>query len=253
MVVDVDFGSIEIAGGTGSKVLIQVTRRVSRGSKEEEEAFLSERPVLITQEGQTVTVKSRSESSPTWNIWRGFQRREARYTITVPEKFDIRAKTSGGSIRVSHCEGDLKIHTSGGGIDVGGGKGTLTGSTSGGSVSVKSFTGDMKVRTSGGSIHIDGAGARVEASTSGGSVSASLPKIAGPVRLETSGGSVTLHTSSDAAFDLDASTSGGGASSEIPVQVSGKPSRHQLKGPVNGGGERVQLRSSGGSVRVKKL
>lgn len=50
-----------------------------------------------------------------------------------------------------------------------------------------------------------------------------------------------------AAFDLDASTSGGGAGCDLPVTVTGKRSGcSRLKGPVNGGGKPVVLRSSGG-------
>ena len=52
---------------------------------------------------------------------------------------------------------------------------------------------------------------------------------------------------------LDAATSGGGVTSDLPVTVSGKIARDHLKGPVNGGGKPVVLRSSGGSIHVKKL
>lgn len=288
LVVDVDFGSIEVSAGSGQHVGIQITRRISRGSKSDEEDFLQERPVVVSQDGDTVTIRSKSENRTSWS-WKGLQRNEAKYVVTVPARFNAKLKTSGGGIevrdlegevkagtsggglkfarikgpldgrtsgggiRLNGCEGAVAIHTSGGGIEVDGGHGSLDGHTSGGSIQVKAFRGDLKVRTSGGGIRIEEAAGRVEASTSGGSISASLAKISDAVRLETSGGSVTLRTSPDAAFDLDASSSGGGASSELPVAVTGKPSRNHLKGPVNGGGRTVQLRSSGGGVHVKKL
>lgn len=287
LVVDVDFGSIDISVANGSKVGIQITRRVSRGGKEAEEDFLNSRPVLITQEGNTIAIRSRSESK-TLNIWRGGQKTEARYNITLPQTFDARVKTSGGSIdikdlrgdvnartsggglrfsnlkgpldghtsggsiRVSSCEGSLRIQTSGGGIDVESGEGSLEGRTSGGSVSVRRFGGPLKVSTSGGGIRIEEASGKIDARTSGGSVSATVATISAPVRLSTSGGSVTLSTSPDSAFTLDASSSGGGASSEIPVVIEGKPSKSHLRGTVNGGGNLVELRSSGGGVRIKK-
>jgi hypothetical protein len=55
------------------------------------------------------------------------------------------------------------------------------------------------------------------------------------------------------AFDLDASTSGGNVSSELPVSTTGKAIRGKLRGPVNGGGKSVILHSGGGSIQVKKL
>jgi hypothetical protein len=100
---------------------------------------------------------------------------------------------------------------------------------------------------------MDRVGGELRASTSGGSIKAVVPSpIPGPVRLETSGGSVTVTVGSDATFDLDASTSGGGVDSELPVTITGKASRSRLVGPVNGGGPEMRLRTSGGSIRVKK-
>jgi len=65
------------------------------------------------------------------------------------------------------------------------------------------------------------------------------------VKLGTSGGSVTVQVAGSSAFDLDAATSGGGVSSDLPVTVSGKIACDSLKGPVNGGGKPVVLRTSG--------
>ena len=51
---------------------------------------------------------------------------------------------------------------------------------------------------------------------------------------------------------MDAATSSGGVRSDIPVEFEGKPRRNVLNGVVNGGGPRVKLRTSGGSISVKK-
>jgi DUF4097 and DUF4098 domain-containing protein YvlB len=112
----------------------------------------------------------------------------------------------------------------------------------------------VHVETSGGGITIDGAVGKVEGSTSGGSINATL---AGPVsdgvKLETSGGGITLRVPANAAFDLDAETSAGNVNSELPVAVAGKKERDHLKGPVNGGGKTVWLRSSAGSIHVRRV
>jgi hypothetical protein len=100
---------------------------------------------------------------------------------------------------------------------------------------------------------MDDVAGTIRGSTSGGSVSASLPSVSDSVTLTTSGGDVTLRVPADAAFDLDAATSGGSAGCELPVTITGKKSGSRLKGQVNGGGRPVVLRSSGGDVRVKKI
>ena len=286
LVVEVDFGSIEVSSNAVDEVSIHVWRRVSRGSKADEQSFLDERPVTFTQEGSTVTVRSKG---PALKNWKGKQRVEAKYVIAVPSQFGARLKTAGGSIdlrdlqgafnastsggalkfarlrgpldgrtaggaiRMNDCDGALKIQTSGGRIDVSGGGGTLDGRTSGGSVAVKTFQGPVHVESDGGGIRLDDVAGKVYGATSGGSISASFSSLTEPVNLQTSGGSVTLRAPANAAFDLDASTSGGGTSSELPVTITGKKAHDHLKGPVNGGGKPVVLRSDGGGVQVKRL
>jgi len=252
LVLDVDFGSIEVATRSADQVAIRVTRRVSHEGKADEEAFLRDRPVTITQDGDTVTVRSKAANQGA-RSWKGRRRVEAKYVITLPAKFNVQLKTSGGAIEVKDVDGRVKLDTRGGDLRVQGGGGSLEGHTSGGSVAVKSFQGPVQVNTSGGSVRLDEVAGAVDGSTSGGSVSASLSAVAESVKLSTSGGAVTLRVPSGAAFDLDASTSGGSVGCDLPVTVTGKRSGSRLKGPVNGGGKPVVLRSSGGDVWVKTI
>lgn len=287
VVVDIDFGGIEVGTNATSEVIVDVWRKVGRSSKSAEEKFLKDNPVNFSQDAETVTISSKSKSRSGWSFM-GRNSNEAKYKITVPANFNARlgtagggievddltgdvkshtsggglhfarlhgplnGDTSGGGIYVKDCEGKLKINTSGGGIDVAGGAGSLVGDTSGGTVSVKGFHGPVHVETSGGGIRIEGATAKVEGSTSGGSIHAELVgPVSDTVKLETSGGGITLRVPANAAFDLDAETSAGGVSSDLPVAAVGKRQHEHLKGPVNGGGKTVWLRSSAGSIHVK--
>lgn len=288
LVVDVDFGSIDVTAQGTDEVVVEVWRKITRKNQADEEEFLQDHPVTFSQDGNTVTIRSRRKGAGGWSS-SGRSRTEARYTVTVPAQFnaqlntsgggiavsnlvgEVKANTSGGTlrfarvrgpldgvtsgggIRLSDCEGHLKIRTSGGGIDVSGGSGSLDGHTSGGSVALRRFQGDARVGTSGGGVTIENVVGQVEASTSGGSISAVLPSpVPGDVKLSTSAGGVTVVVPADAAFDLDASTSAGRVSSDLPVTVVGKTDRDHLTGTVNGGGKSVVLRSSAGSIRVRK-
>jgi DUF4097 and DUF4098 domain-containing protein YvlB len=288
LIVDVDFGSIEVNTNASSEVTVDVFRKITRSTKADEEEFLREHPVTFSQDGDTVTVSSHAKTKMTgW--WHGSQKTEGRYTITVPAAFTaqlktagggvtandltgevkaqtsgggfnfsrlhgtLNAETSGGSIHVRDCQGPLKVRTSGGGIDVSGGSGSLDGGTSGGTVTVREFQGPARVESSGGGITIENVAGKVDGSTSGGSISARFSSpLSDEVKLETSGGGVTLRVPENSAFDLDASTSGGSVNSELPVTVVGKVAHSHLKGPVNGGGKPVVLRTSGGSIHVRK-
>jgi hypothetical protein len=291
LVVDVDFGSIDVTTNTTDAVTVNVWRKVTRGSAEEEQKFLSENPVVFVQDGNTVTVRAHSKDKEKFHWFGGLKNRnEGKYIIQVPAQFNaqlntsgggiaasdvtgevkadtsggglqfarlhgpLNGDTSGGSIHVTDCEGPIKIDTSGGGIEVTDGAGTLNGDTSGGSITVKNFKGPASVDTSGGGITIENVAGKIKGDTSGGSIHAVLlSPVPGDVSLSTSGGGVTVKVPADAAFNLDAESSGGGVHCDLPVTVQGKREHDQLKGPVNGGGPVLHLETSGGGVHVEKL
>ena len=72
------------------------------------------------------------------------------------------------------------------------------------------------------------------------------------MQLETSGGSVVLEVDPDVRARLDARASGGNVRTDLPVTVQGEMDRGRLQGEVNGGGPLLTLRSSGGSVSIRK-
>jgi DUF4097 and DUF4098 domain-containing protein YvlB len=289
LVVDVDFGSIDVSTNAASaEIAVDLWRKVTRKNKDDEEQFLRVNPVQFLHDGNTLTVRCRTEEKNRWFSGWG-NRNEAKYTIRVPSSFNaklntsgggievsdltgsvnvntsggglrfarlhgpLNGDTSGGGIRVADCEGAIQVKTSGGGIEVIGGGGRLAGETSGGGVAVKSFGGPVSVETSGGGITIENINGKVKASTSGGPINAVLlSPVPGDVTLSTSGGGVTVKVAEQTAFNLDAETSGGGVSCDLPVTIQGKKENHRLKGAVNGGGPAVELRSSGGGIRIKK-
>jgi hypothetical protein len=291
LLVDVDFGSIDVTTNSTDAVTVNAWRKVTRDSAEEEQNYLSDNPVVIVQDGNIVTIRAHSKTKEKFNWFKGSKNRnEGKYIIQVPAQFNaqlntsgggiaasdvtgevkadssggglqfarlhgpLNGDTSGGGIRVTDCEGPIKIDTSGGGIEVTGGAGTLNGDTSGGSITVKNFKGPASVDTSGGGITIENVRGMVKGETSGGSIHAVLlSPVPGDVSLETSGGGVTVKVPADAAFNLDAEASGGGVHCDLPVTVQGKRERDELKGQVNGGGPVVHLETSGGGVHVEKL
>jgi DUF4097 and DUF4098 domain-containing protein YvlB len=70
---------------------------------------------------------------------------------------------------------------------------------------------------------------------------------------KTSGGDVKVTLPQSAAFDLDASTTGGEVKArELKITVEdGGVGKRKLVGKVNGGGPKLVLRSSGGDVTVR--
>jgi DUF4097 and DUF4098 domain-containing protein YvlB len=289
LMIDVGFGSIEVvASPDRTEVSVDAWRKITRWNSTDEESYLKENPIEFSQDGNTVIVHAPTHM--TWSWFSGWRNRnEARYIVRIPANFNATLKTSGGSITVSSVSGSVKVNTSGGslhfanihgpvdghtsggsieaadcdseihlgtsggGIEVTGGSGALSGNTSGGSITVKSFNGPVSVATSGGSITIETIQGKIKGHTSGGSVHAILlAPIPGDVDLSTSGGGITVTVAPDARLNLDAETSGGGVDCDLPLTVQGKIGRSRVTGTVNGGGPSVRLRTSGGSIHVRK-
>ena len=162
LVVHVDFGSIDVSTNSrGGEVIADVWRNVTRKSKNDEELFLRENPVVFQHEGNTITIRSQSKEKKRWfSGWRN--RIEAKYTIRVPAQFTAKLDTSGG-VTINSVRGKVKGETSGGSINV---------------VLLSPVPGDIWLSTSGGGVTVNvpgDAAFNLNAETSGGGVSCELP------------------------------------------------------------------------------
>ncbi len=289
LVVDVDFGSIEVTAGDSDKVVITAQRKIEASSKEKEEEYLKAAPIRVTTEGNKVIVrairKHDSFGAQLWNLF-GQHSTEARYTIRVPANFsadldtsggdistrgltgsmkadtsggdltfekihgEITADTSGGGIKLSGCDGHAHLDTSGGHIEVTDGRGNLTADTSGGNITVLNLAGNAKVESSGGKLRLANISGKLTAETSGGSISAILPaNVTEDIHLETSAGAINVLTPPKASLTIDAETSAGSVHSDLPI-ANMRSDDESLKGTINGGGRKLVLRTGAGSIEI---
>ena len=273
LLIDTDTGSIAVETSADNRMQVAVERSGSRAEELE---------VEFSQSGNTVEVHA--DFPGKWNWGRG---PKVRFVVTVPKQFNVDLNTAGGSIRVADIEGDVRIKTSGGSLNMGEIDGTVWGRTSGGSISLDGCSRAVDVNTSGGSINIGDVGADLKAHTSGGSVtigevagaadvntsggSISVAEVMGTInatssggsitatitgqpaadcKLKTSGGTVTATIASHLNLDISASCSGGKVSSDLQLGDEQK-SKRSLTGTLNGGGPKLVLHTSGGSVRIE--
>jgi len=269
LTMDVEGGSIEVDTEKGETVKVKVIRKARTSSESKAQEIFDDYKVDFDHSGSNVTIKSDYDRK----LFR-WQRISVRFIVTVPEKYDLNLKTSGGSISISEIEGEVKAKTSGGSLKFDMVKGPVWGRTSGGSITLEGCAGDADVKTSGGSIRIGKVEGEVKAitsggsinvkevmgtinaSTSGGSISAYISKQPkGDCSLKTSGGSISAHLAEDIKMDLDAKTSGGRVRTDFPVTVTikGELSRRKLQAKINGGGPELYLRTSGGSIKIYKI
>lgn len=279
LVLDADRGSVEVRTGNGNRVRVEVSQR---GASTDE--ILEDLDLSFSAEGNRVLIESRTRD-PWWSRWLQGRTSAPRFEIEVPNEFNLDLRTAGGSVDVGAIRGDVRARTSGGSLHFGAITGTVDGRTSGGSISLDSAAeadlqtsggsvrvGDVRgslrahtsggsirvmraveadVRTSGGSISLDAVASAIDARTSGGSITALLEEQPDrDLRLETTGGSVTLLVPETIAAEVDAS--GGRVTVDLPVSAGSTVARNQVRGTINGGGPLLQLRTSGGGVRLRR-
>ncbi len=211
---------------------------------------------------------------------RPFERRGsmgAKYVIRVPAKTELeRVITSNGTIRVEAIEGPVRLRTTNGGIRVFGVQGPLEATTTNAGVDVQELNGSVTLRTTNGAIKADGVRGFFEASTSNGGIEARLVETEGgrPVKADTSNGnidlsiesfkgndviattsnaSITVRLPRDAAANVRASTSNAFIKTDFEVATSGSISKNHLQGTINGGGPRLDLSTSNGSIHIVRM
>jgi DUF4097 and DUF4098 domain-containing protein YvlB len=207
------------------------------------------------------------------------------YELTVPPETRVRSQSGSGDQSIDDLLGPLDAQTGSGSIRAGRIGGPVTASTGSGRIELGGSRG-LDARAGSGSIHAEGVGGPVKARTGSGSVEivqtapgdvevstgsghVTVAGVQGAVRLQAGSGNITvegqptgewtIHTGSggvtvrvptNAAFDLDAETGSGSIETARPIQVLGRLSRRRLLGKVGGGGARLALSTSSGSIRI---
>ena len=273
LTMDVDRASIQVETGRAKQVEVEVLRKVGASDESRAKEILAKYKIDFHHSGSGVTIETDDHARKSGLFsWLKDAKLRVRFIVTVPAKYNLNLKTSGGSITVSDIQGDVKAKTSGGSLKFAYIKGPVWGRTSGGSIQLERCTGDADVvtsggslrlgtvegevnaRTSGGSIQVKEVMGTINAQTSGGSVSAAISKQpAGDCRLTTSGGSITVHLGENLKMDVEAKTSGGTVSTDLPVTLQGELSKRRLEGKINGGGPLLYLKTAGGSIRIKTM
>ncbi|HEU4624271.1 MAG TPA: DUF4097 family beta strand repeat-containing protein [Steroidobacteraceae bacterium] len=256
LTVDADGADISVMGGDGTQVVVHMKVEGSQSQ-------LNDLTLAAEASESGVTVKM-VRSKRGWFSWGNL---EGHIDVVVPRSYRVDAKTSGGGVRLTSIAGPSRMRTSGGEIIAKGIKGKLDGETSGGTVRLETIEGDVRAHTSGGSFYATDVRGDIDASTSGGDVR--LLRIDGKIRANTSGGGVQcelvganrgiwastsggnirLTVPKNVGATIDAESEGGSIRTDLPITTS-VIDEHRLRGAINGGGEKIYARTSGGNITL---
>ena len=163
----------------------------------------------------------------------------------------VHAETGSGDIEISTVKGAAYLNTGSGsirGTEIGGG---ITAQSGSGSIRLQqSAPGPVKVETGSGSASISGVKGTLYAETGSGGITAE-GQPTGDWVLHTGSGNLVVRIPAGLGFDLDAHSGSGGISTNHPITVEGKLSRHELRGKVGGGGLRMNLETGSGDIRIE--
>jgi len=162
----------------------------------------------------------------------------AKFILHVPRRAVLdRLATSNGGIRISQGSGPAHLHTSNGSVHVLGLEGSLDAQTSNGSVNadLSHATGPVRVESSNGTIAL------------------TLPAdFRDDVRAHTSNGSITVHLPPGMNARVSARTSNSRITSDFDLRMQGEIGRNQLDGILGNGGALVDLSTSNGSIHLAR-
>jgi hypothetical protein len=203
-------GFIEVTTGSGQNVDVRAVRVARASSKERAKELLSKS--TIREEVSADLVKLRTERPQGgWNHGGGI---EVRYTVTVPASAHVDLQTTNGRIGVTNVTAGVKAGTTNGEIE---------------------------------GRNLSGA---VKASTTNGSVDLELASLSGDVEVSTTNGEVKVRVPADAKATISTRWTNGGVDvTGLTVEETEK-SRRRFDGRLNGGGSRIDVETTNGSITL---
>ncbi len=245
-------GAIDIRGWDRDEARIEVEKRGS------DKSLLDQIEVWADQKGNQITLEVRRPSSKKYAF--GMLEtvsRSAKVTASVPTGSNLTIATGNCNVTIERVKGRLELRTSDGainGLDI---SGDISARTDSGSVRLESVDGKCDIVTGDGSINLAGRLDLLRARTSDGSLTLKIlpgSKITDTWSLQTDEGNVVMYVPEGLDGDVDAEATGSAkAESTLLSKSDLDRDRHTLRGTLGTGGNIIRLRTSDGSITLKRL
>jgi DUF4097 and DUF4098 domain-containing protein YvlB len=194
--------------------------------------------------------------------------------IKVPRDADLDLHTGDGNVVLQGVKGEIALHSGDGKLDLSELQGTLRASTGDGNIDLRNVRGNVTLNTGDGRIEgsgLDGSlraetgdgkmrvGGRfdlLDLRTGDGGIEATALEGSKPEanwRLSTGDGDLRLRVPETLAADVELHTSGGHIDLDVPVTISGRMGKQEIRGRLNGGGKLLFLKTGDGSIHLEKL
>jgi DUF4097 and DUF4098 domain-containing protein YvlB len=192
--------------------------------------------IVDHQQGNTVDLELRHHHRA--HVSFGIDNRRTDLEIHMPRSARVKVRSGDGNIVVRGLEGDLEF---------------VSGD---GKLNLEDVDGNLRAQTSDGSVRVSGRFDLLDLHTSDGRIDAEVrpgSRLREAWEVRTSDGSVALRVPGDLAADVELHTSDGHITTNIALVVEGRFDHHDVRGKMNGGGNRLTVHTSDGSVTLDKF
>ena len=264
-------GDIKVLVWKEERVKIEAIKRAEASSQSKAKENMDKVEIQVKAEPGLVRIETKYPESE--RFFGGDSSVSVDYTLWIPEKASVEAKSVSGDVRVEQPGGQVKANTVSGDVTVIGGKKSIAAKTVSGDVRVEGAEGDCDLGSVSGDVYASRVKGSVEAEVVSGSVRlleiseaqrVSAKSISGSVeyrgqvysdgryQFKSHSGSVTLVLPADSSFELEAEAFSGSVSTEFPIEIIGKISNKEIKGKVNKGGAYIIAKAFSGNVEIRK-
>ena len=230
--VETTNGSIKVATWDQADVYIEAIKKGRGDNASEAQEMLDAIEIQVRELGGKLRITAKLPRSG----WFDNGSASVAFSLKIPADAELEATSSNGSIEVGDLGGPSRLETNNGSIKVKGVHGSLYAHSNNGAISAYDVHGAIDAETNNGSI-------KAEIATS---------DLDEDVRLETSNGTVELRLHADVAASVYARTRNGSVSTDFPGGTQDRRKK-TLDLDINGGGPRIELESTNGSIRVREL
>jgi DUF4097 and DUF4098 domain-containing protein YvlB len=238
--------SYDLAGKPDFRVLAHDANvRIDTWDQNKIEAHVTTRGVRIGnggvvivehQQGNTVEIEVRQPHKV--HFVAGVDSHRTGLEIHMPRSAKISVQSSDGAVSARNLEGEMDFTSGDGRLDL------------------EDVDGSLRLHTSDGEARVTGRFDLLNARTSDGRLEVEArqgSQLREAWEIRSSDGSVNLKVPGDLAADVELHTSDGSITTNIPIVVEGSFRSNDVRGKMNGGGNRLSVRTSDGSVTLDKF
>lgn len=270
--VDTYRGEIEIEESDRAEITVSVSIEAVADQAATATRLLEAVRVECAQEGNRVTISARNplESGPRFT-WGDQGQVDLKFRISVPRQCDVDLRVIDGRVVIGNLAGRMQARIDRGSLFLRRIEGAVTAHVGLGDFILSRCSGAVTARVRSGLIRAGTLGGRAELSNDTGDVEVLVvrhslvakaqrgdvrvgfgPGLAAASRVTVAAGNLFADFHAQSACRVAASATWGRVHSTLPLAVeSGASGQRALSGRLNGGGPLIELRASGGNVKLE--